>query len=446
MANSKKPTPSNLLRFFQQRLTALNPAGRPLTVALSGGMDSVVLFDLLLQQRQTMGFDLSAVHINHQISPNAANWAAFCTALCQQHQIPIQVKKVQVARRAKQGLEAAARTARYQAFAEIDADVLLLAHHLDDQAETQLHHLLRGTGVRGAAGMDALRNSPYTLARPLIEVPRSVLLGYAEQRQLRWVEDESNADTRLTRNFLRHHVLPQIEQRFPAYRQTLARAAQHFSEADALLDELATLDAVHAVQAEKLNLRELSKLSPARARNLMRAYLNAQGITQLDTECLQEWLRQLLTARSDSRVQLGVAGFVLRRYRQQAWLELSTLLPAPDWLWPWQGESEIKLPALGGSVSFIETTANGIALDKLQHTKITLRLRQGGEKFQPDCNRPRKTLKHLLQNAAIPPWQRERLPLLFCGDELVAVPGIGIDCAYQSRPGEAALKISWARF
>ena len=153
MANSKKLKPSELADYVRQRLVVANATGRRLTLALSGGIDSVVLLDLLSQARHTLNFSLSAIHVNHQISPHAAEWADFCTTLCDQQNIPLQVKKVRVARRSGLGLEAAARTARYQAFAGLDADLLLLAHHLDDQIETLLHNLLRGAGVVGASGM-----------------------------------------------------------------------------------------------------------------------------------------------------------------------------------------------------------------------------------------------------------------------------------------------------
>ena len=258
MANSKKPTPNKLVELLLQRLTAFNPPVGKVTLGLSGGLDSVVLFDLLLQARRSLDCSLDAIHINHQLSPHAATWADFCGTLCAQHDVPLHLIKVQISRRSKLGLEAAARAARYQAFASLDTDVLLLAHHLDDQVETLLQNLLRGTGVAGAAGMPETRLAAQgsgartlRLVRPLIEVPRASLLAYAQQQGLHWVDDESNADSAFTRNFLRHQVLPVIEQRFPAYRDTMARAAQHFAEAEGLLHELATLDLAGAMRAEK---------------------------------------------------------------------------------------------------------------------------------------------------------------------------------------------------
>jgi tRNA(Ile)-lysidine synthase len=443
MASSKKLAPSELDDYLQARLSALIAPGCRATLALSGGVDSVVLFTLLLRARSILNFSLSAIHVNHHLSPHAKEWAAFCLALCAEHNVPLTVKNVEVPRRSPLGLEAAARSMRYQAFAELDTEVLLLAHHLDDQVETLLLNLLRGAGVRGAAGMPESRRQVLLLARPLIDVPRASLIAYAKKHRLAWIDDESNDNTEFARNFLRHEVLPVIERRFPAYRQTLARAAQHFAEADTLLDELAAIDLASAVHAEKLRIAVLASLTPARAKNLLRAYLRAQCVPLLDTERLQEWLRQLLTARGDSRVALDVAGLTLRRYRGEAWVELDTDLPAPDWQMSWQGEREMTLATLGGKLVFTPAQGAGISVAKLTQFDVTLRLRQGGEKLKPDCKRPGKTLKHLLQEAAIPPWQRARLPLIYSGGNLVAVAGIGIDCAFHAAPDESGLEINW---
>lgn len=452
MANSKKHGPSDLFQTVSDRLHAQLTPGRRVTVALSGGVDSVVLLHLLQRLQTGRRFSLSAIHVNHQISPHASEWAGFCAALCAGLAVPLTLETVRVPRRSKTGLEAAARALRYRAFAGLDTDCLLLAHHLDDQAETVLLNMLRGAGVRGAAAMPEVRHqasgvrrqgSGVPIVRPLLDVPRTVLVAYAQKHGLVWIEDESNADTAFARNFLRHAVLPLIAQRFPAYRQTLARAAQHFAEADSLLDALAEIDLARAVRDGKLNLAQLQIYSSARARNVLRAFLEAQGLSALDSERLREWLRQLLEARGDSRVVLGVAGLVLRRYRGEAWIEPDAPAPAADWRKPWHGERELALPELGGRLSMTMVKGEGVSLAKLNAGPITLRLRQGGEKLKPDHARPRKTLKHLLQEAAIPPWQRERLPLLYSGENLVAAPGIGVDCAYQAAPGESGLRLGW---
>ena len=450
MANSKKLTPSKLVAHVQQGLAALSTSGRRVTLALSGGIDSVVLLDLLSKSSRPLGFSLSAIHINHQISPHASDWADFCSLLCAQKQIPIQIKKVRVARRSGHGLEAAARAARYRAFAELESDFLLLAHHLDDQVETLMQNLLRGSGLLGASGMPEMRlhalhqeNKHITLYRPLLDVPRALLLAYAQQQDLRWIEDESNTDTAFARNFLRHEVFPVIEQRFPAYRETLARAAQHFAAADSLLDALAQIDLARIMHAQKLHLRSLRELSSARAMNVLRAYLKLQGIPALDNERLQEWMRQLLGARSDRQIDLGVAGLQLQRYRGEAWVEQDRPGLDPAWTQSWNGEQQLQLGELDLVLRFQATQGSGISLAKLTQDAVTIRLRQGGEKLKPSCTRPRRSLKHLLQEAAIPPWRRKYLPLIFSGELLVAVAGIGVDCAFQAQPGEPGLLPDW---
>ena len=176
---------------------------------------------------------MRAIHVHHGLSPNADAWAAFCRRLCRDWKIPLKVERVKVTR-GGEGLEAAARSARYQAFAKSDAGCIALAHNLDDQAETVLMNLLRGAGRRGASGM--ARESRFrgkTLLRPLLDVPRAEIEAYARRNRLSWIEDESNADEALTRNFVRRSVGPLLEQRFPAWKQSLARAARHFSSADA---------------------------------------------------------------------------------------------------------------------------------------------------------------------------------------------------------------------
>ena len=362
MASSKKPASSDLLQSVSDRLPTQLTPGRHVTVALSGGVDSVVLLHLLHRLQRERAFSLSVIHVNHQISANATDWANFCVALCAKLQVPLVVKKIQVPRQSKVGLEASARALRYQAFAEYDTDCLLLAHHLDDQAETVLLNLLRGAGVRGAAAMPIARDQKAgsrkqgrgtLIVRPLLEVSRAALVAYAKKHRLAWIEDESNLDEGFARNFLRHAVLPVIEQRFPAYRQTLTRAAGHFAEADSLLDELAAIDLANAVRDGKLKLALLQQFSPARAKNLLRAYFSAQGLPPLDTDRLRDWLRQILNARGDSQMALGVAGLVLRRCRGDIWIEPATRRPDADWQVAWRGERELAVPELNGMWSML---------------------------------------------------------------------------------------------
>lgn len=443
MANLKKRAPSDLYTQLQPRLSALLPPHARVTLGLSGGVDSVVLLDLLLRAQTQFAFTLTAVHINHHINPQADSWQSFCADLCAARGVAFIARAVYLPAQIDAGIEGEARALRYRALSEVASDVLFLAHHLDDQAETLFLNLLRGSGVAGAAAMPPQGGMLSHIARPLLDVPREKLLAYAQAQALCWIEDDSNHDVSYGRNFLRHQIFPLIETRFPAYRQTLSRAAGHFAEADLLLLELARQDAGHAVHADKLNCRALAALSFARAKNLLRFYLAQQGVPPISQERLEENLRQILSAQQDAQIQLGHGALVLRRYRGQVWVVAALPTLDTNWRALWQGQMQWALPALGGSLHWLPAEGVGLSRAKMQAGEISVRLRQGGEKLKPDCHRPRRGLKQLLQEAAIPPWQRLRLPLIYCGEDLIAAPGLGIDCAYQAQPGESSLQFEW---
>lgn len=274
-----------------------------LCVGLSGGCDSVVLLHLLSQ----LGFSnrLSAIHVHHGLSPNADLWIRFCVEYCRNLGLPLRVERVVVDRKNGLGLEAAARQARYAAFAQSATDCLLLAQHRGDQAETVLFNLLRGTGVTGAAAMPVERRfAGLRLLRPLLGVSRSEIEAYAQANNLAWVEDESNADLSLTRNYLRHQALVGLSQRFPAAEASLAQAATNFAEAAALLDELAELDWGLASDGEALRLSVLRKLSLPRLKNLLRYHLRQLGWRVPVATRLDEFARQLQSAAPDRHPEL----------------------------------------------------------------------------------------------------------------------------------------------
>jgi tRNA(Ile)-lysidine synthase len=381
------------------------PPSAEVAVGLSGGVDSVVLLHLLSQNREIR---LQAFHVHHGLSPNADSWAKFCVAFCKSLDVPLVVRKVSV-RRAGKGLEAAAREARYAAFAKAKADCLALAHNLDDQAETVLMNLLRGAGARGASGMPVrARFGEKTLWRPLLGTTRSEIQAYARRHALEWIEDESNADESLTRNFIRRRVAPLLETKFPGWKESLARAARHFSRKE--------------VGAEEL----------------LRHYLHSKGLKAPSEAKLLEMLKQLTSG--SSRTEVVHDGATLRTYRGKLFLDSS--LSSQFSPVQWRGETLLKLPELGGELRFRQARGKGIALE---HQPLNVRLRSGGERLQPDARRPRRTLKNLFQEAGVPPWERERLPLLYRGDDLVWVPGLGIDARFQAPSGTPGLVPQWRR-
>jgi tRNA(Ile)-lysidine synthase len=434
----------DLLTTHTAQLKSLIKQGSRVCIGLSGGLDSVVLLNLLHRLQDVDYIKLIAIHVNHQLSPNANQWAEFCQQLCAQKNILLRIETVNVARDSGLGIEATAREARYAAFRKLNTDVIALAHHADDQAETLLLQLLRGAGVKGASAMPLLSDDKPAIVRPLLEVTRSELEVYAAQRGLKWITDESNADIRFDRNYVRHEVMPQIEKRFPAYRATLGRAAQHFAEASQLLDELAIIDAGQAMQAEKLSQAVFSQLSEARAKNLLRYFLAQHHVVMPQAARLDELVRQLQTCERDAEVSAELGEHEVRAWRGNIYV--IERLPALENLpIAWNGEAELTLPSNLGVLKFTPTKGQGISVAKLKHNPVTIRNRSGGETLQLAANRPRRTLKNLLQESSVPPWQRERLPLLFCGDDLVWVPGIGMDINFQAVSDEAAYGVDWIR-
>jgi tRNA(Ile)-lysidine synthase len=402
MAGSRKRSSVNLA------LPALR--GRHVAVGLSGGVDSVVLLHRLRDLAAREGFRLSAVHVHHGLSPHADAWASFCRKLCKDWDVPLAVRKVRVSRSGT-GLEAAARAARRAALERTGADAIALAHHLDDQAETVLLNLLRGAGPRGAAAMPAAgRLGAKLLLRPLLAVPRREILAYARAHRLQWVEDESNRDDALTRNFLRLHVGPLLESRFPRWRESLARAARLFAA------------------------------SEARAERALRSFLARQGMRAPSEAKLIEMLRQL-TARG-TRTRIRHDGKELRVYRGGIEVGPALALPAFTPI-GWHGEPRLPIAALAGELRFRRARGAGIAASLVEGRTFRVRLRRGGERLQPDPRRPRRSLKNLFQEAGVPPWRRERLPMLFCGDALVWAPGLGVDAAWQAAGRASGIVPEW---
>jgi tRNA(Ile)-lysidine synthase len=423
--------------------------GAHLALGLSGGLDSVALLSILLELAPALKFSLRAVHVNHGISPNAARWAEFCGGLCTRLGVPLQLETVDISPHRHLGLEGAARRSRHEAFARVDADFVVLAQHSDDQAETLLLRLLRGAGLRGLAAMSALRSIPgmrARLLRPLLAVSRAEIETHARLRGLEWVEDESNADTIRRRNFLRREVFPLLERQFPGARATVARAAAHLAEARELLDEMARADFERCAGAEGVNVADLRGLGEARAKNLLRYWCETKNIEPLSAARTGELLRQLSESRPDARIGLAVPGWAFLRYRERLYLRHASETIGRNLCEVWDGANALPMLSLGGVLKFKPEEGRGLSLAKLRAGRVTVRLRQGGERLRLDARRPRRTLKNLFQERGVPPWRRDRLPLVYCGDELVSVPGIGDACEFRAAPGEAGLIVTWEPF
>ncbi len=457
MASSRKSQPNSADSIEATVGAALKPLlfpGAKLMLGLSGGLDSVVLLEVLRRLAAPLGFRLSCVHVNHGISPNARRWAAFCVRRCKRHDIALVLHRVDLEPFRAEGLEAAARRARYQVYARQKADFIVLAQHQDDQAETLLLQLLRGAGVRGGAAMPLLRDQDSgkgrnaraaAILRPMLAVSREQIEAYAKANKLKWVEDESNADTRFDRNFLRHRVLPVIAKAFPGYRTTLSRAARHLAEASQILDELAEADAKLAVTGNRLVVAALQRLGVARAKNLMRWLLLQQGDAAPESDRLHEGLRQLFHARDDATVCVALGACELRRYDGCAYLQRVPAEVPAEFQRDWDGKRVWPLPELGGTLHFVRGRGAGLNCALIAKRGLRANLRQGGEKLRLHHGGSTRSLKNLLQEARMPPWERERLPLIYCADTLVAVPGLGVARGWHAGPGKLGWTIAWQR-
>ena len=295
--------------------------GDSFVVGFSGGLDSTVLLHAAAGECRARGDALSAIHVHHGLSSRADDWQAHCAAVCAALDISLAVARVRVPSATGEGIEGAARRSRHAALARHPATWILLAHHADDQAETLLHNLLRGAGVRGAGAMPEVRGR---LLRPLLALGRGDLEAYARRNDLRWIEDDSNRDRRFTRNYLRHEVLAGLATRFPAAGSQLAAAAARFREADALLDELAREDLAGADPAFPIPVSCLRALSVPRARNLLRALLSWSGLQPPTEARLGEFLRQLRTAGRDRHPRLELPQYSLTVARGKVGLTRKT--------------------------------------------------------------------------------------------------------------------------
>lgn len=440
-------TAARVLRDLQQL-----PAATGYLLALSGGLDSMCLLETLCRYREMHPeMRVRAVHIHHGLSPNADAWAEHCLEACRQRQISCQVRRVQVARASGEGLEAAARNARYQVFEEelLPGEVLLQAHHQDDQAETLLLNLVRGSGVRGLAAMP--RQRPLgrgVLYRPLLDWSRSELEQLAWHWQLGWVEDESNRELVFDRNYLRHRILPPLKERWPTLTARLAQTSNWCREADQLMGELAQLDAQTVISPTgELLIPNLQSLSPARQRNLVRFWIESQGFISPGERIFARIFSEVITARIDASPELRWPGVRLRRYRDRLVLDRETAEADSHLVLDWNLQDSLALPWGKLRAMRQSSQAGGQRLLRLPgaHEQVTVRFRRGGEECRMPHNGLRRPLKKLLQEWGVPTWQRNRLPLVYFNDELAAVPGYLVARGFVAEPGEVGVGLSWSQ-
>jgi tRNA(Ile)-lysidine synthase len=437
---------SEVLLSRLEELEAGRTEARRLLVAFSGGIDSSVLLHALATSADKHEKPLIAIHVNHGLHENAGEWAAHCAIVAKDLDLKFICVDVVVDDNAGLGVEAAARQARYDAFAEIveEGDWLVSAHHEDDQAETLLLNLMRGSGLAGLAGIGTVqRFARGMLVRPLLGVSADDLDAYAREHGIRWIDDPSNLDTRFDRNFLRRQIVPALEERWPGVSQRLRKSAELAGEASEMLNDLAALDLANittGAKPDKLDIDGLKSLSEQRQRNVLRYAARLCGLPVPPATRLRQITRELIPAREDAQPLVAWPGVEIRRYRDRLYLlgemaeddipTAAVLSADGNWLDLGKGSGQLRLRA---------DVADGIDKDAVREG-LVLRFRQGGEEFCPAGRTGTKKLKKLLQEDGVVPWMRQRIPLLYSGDELVAVGDLWIAAEASSSKG---YRVDW---
>jgi tRNA(Ile)-lysidine synthase len=405
--------------------------GRTLCVAFSGGLDSSVLLAALSPLRSRRRLSVRALHVNHQLHPHAQRWADAAGAQARRLRVPFERIDAPVVRRRGESLEAAARAVRYRALGSHlrSGQLLLTAHHQEDQLETVLLALLRGSGVRGLCAMAAV--TPWSgtlLLRPLLPLARAQLEQYARAQALAWSEDPSNQDERFDRNYLRQRVLPLIRQRWPAAAATVSRSASHLAEARALLEQLSLEQLRAARDGEALRVSVLSRLTAAQRGNALRQWIAERGLAAPDHRRLREIAGPMLHSRADALPVVRWQGGELRRHGDRLFALHGPAAPPAARFWDWRAQPWLTLEG-GAALGLVREPHGDVRLGALP-PRLRVSFRQGGERLQGA--RGRVALKTLLQAHGLPPWEREAVPLLGDGERIIAVADLWLDPAYRA--------------
>lgn len=417
------------------------PACRQYWLAYSGGCDSHVLLHALAALGHELPAPIQVLHINHGLHADAAQWAVHCQAVCDELALPLIIQCVNAQPARGESPEAAARQARYAAMAALlgSGGILLTAHHQDDQAETLMLQLLRGAGPHGLAAMPGHKTLAKGFqARPLLGFSQAALRAYAKDHGLQWIEDSSNEDRRFKRNYLRHEIMPRLQQQWPAFNHTLSRSARLCADAATLLDELAAEDLSSLLIDDGLSVAGLALLGSVRQRNVLRYWCASQGLPSPSQVHLQQ-IQQQMQAAADSNPLICWPGAELRRY--QGCLYIMPPLSPVDKTWEqdWDMSQVLKLPH--GHLSAI--AAKGVGLDaEVKKRAVSVRFRRGGERYQNSAS-SHQSLKKFFQQHKVAPWQRDRVPLLYVEGELVAIADQVVSKDFVACSGQASLQLLW---
>ena len=443
----------------QQLLPYLPHDNSTCYIAYSGGMDSHVLLHALCELKQAgqIKGELAVLHVNHGLSSNAQAWARHCQNVCDSLNLPLNCHEVQVLKDGK-GLEDAARNMRLAVFAKAveEGGYVLTAHHLDDQVETLLFRLMRGTGLRGMSGMSAVRAlGNGKMIRPLLHLSREQLASYANEHNLQWIEDESNAVVNFDRNYLRQQVMPLLAARWPGYHKNWQRFAQLAEEGELLQKELGSQDLELVIKGiHKLDLTALQEFSALRQRNILRSWFllleETHQIPAPDYNVIEQVFQVLIPAAQDAMplISWGKSGqrYELRRFASHLYLVLPQTETPESIRMTWDTSNLLKLPGKMGTLALLESDGEGV--DITPGDALEVRFKQGGEQAKP-AGRKTRSLKKILPDYQVPPWLRGSTPLIYREHELVAVADLFICDKYMlksaSQKNKKLYKFQWQR-
>ncbi|MEP6880430.1 MAG: tRNA lysidine(34) synthetase TilS [Dokdonella sp.] len=401
-----------LLRTVDLALLVLPPG--PIAVAFSGGLDSTVLLNVLARSRHARERGLRAIHVDHGLHPLSGDWAAHCVQTTHQLDVPLQIVRTAVEFVRGLGPEAAARRARYSAFESVlgEEEILALAHHRDDQTETVMLKLLRGAGPQGLAAMRCFRRLGKAWGwRPLLDVPRDDLRRYADEVKLDWIEDPSNEDTQIERNFLRHDVLPSLRSRWPKADASICQSAKWIRAAADFIDVESSkaLASMQGLDPATIHHQRWLELPDALRDPVLRLWLRDLDLAQPNQYQVGELERQLETASEDKLPCIRWPGVELRRYRELLYAMPTLKMPDTGWETVWNGQP-LALPAELGTLFLVTATGDSAMLAKSDC--LSVHFRRGGERLRLVAGGHHRDLRDLFQEAGIPPWQRARIPIV----------------------------------
>lgn len=418
-------------------------------IACSGGMDSIVLLHLFYSIKNKISQDIEVLYVNHGLQKEADDWAEFCKGQCQQYEIPFAQLQITESCPKGESIEAWAREKRYALIDKVMSknDVLFTAHHQDDQVETFFLQALRGAGPRGLASMPIIKKREnYFHARLLLNYSRDDLKYYAEENKLIWQEDKSNFNSRYDRNYFRHKLAPVIEERWPAYRETINRLIDNQKEYKALLDEVAFSD-IKLAQNKNINSLDLDvvkKLSLERQKNIIFVWLKELNLKTPGSRNIEKIISDVIYSTIEQSPCVNWENVEVRRYKNIVYA--SKKIKEHDTNAEYNWEPETVLNISDETLVAKSELGKGVSKLKMKGADFIVRYRQGGEKIHPSDYSHSTTVKQLFQERAVLPWLRDRIPLIYINGELVVIPGFCIDERYSADKDESSWDIHWSGY